>query len=177
MKNVLLTFLLMSALHTQSQVLVMNDQTTTIKFEARHLAGRLEGNFKGAQGTAKFNPANLDASNLKFLFAAASVTTNDTHLGPNLIDAECFNPEKFPNIELTSSSIKKLNGDNQYQFTGQLKVKGKSRNISFPMMVTANAGGYDFSFQFSFPRKSYDLKCGAMGKDFKITVKTYAKQS
>ena len=177
MKIVYVLFLVMLACNLKAQVLVMTDETTEIKFVARHLAGRLEGDFKGAKGTAKFDAANLSTSYFKLLFAAATVTTNDNFVGPNLITTECFNPAKYPNIELSSSSFKKLQGQNEYQFTGQLKIKGKSKNITFPMTVTQNAGGYDFKFAFSFLKKAFDLQCGAMGKDFKILVSTYGKKS
>ncbi|WP_207493571.1 YceI family protein [Aridibaculum aurantiacum] len=176
MKRCFILMLTAIALQAQAQVLRMTDETTEVKYVARHLGGRLEGNFKGVQGSAQFDPNALANSYLKLSFATGTVTTNANYVGPNLIKEACFDPAKYPTLELFSTSIKKLQGQNEYEFHGQLKVKGKTRNIAFPMTVTANAGGYDFAFAFKLLRKHFGLDCGATGKDFKIFITSYGKR-
>lgn len=175
MKYFVLLLLALSTLCLRAQTLKMTDETSTIRFETRHLAGRLEGTFKGVQGSSSFNPANLSQSYFKLVFAVATIQSNDPVLGPNFIQESCFYPAKYPNIELFSSSISKLSESNQYLFHGSLKIKGVSRFISFPFTATANAGGYDFRFAFAFRKKDFNVKCGT-AKDFKIIVNTYGKQ-
>jgi len=175
MKILLLVFGLIVSSATSAQVLRMNDETSEVKFVTKHLAGRLEGSFKGVQGSAQFNPNDLAHAYFKLLFAVATVQTNDPVVGPNLIQEDCFWPAKFPTIELFSSGIKKLSEPNQYLFNGSLKVKGATRFIAFPMTITPNAGGYDFKFAFAFRKKDFNVKCGT-AKDFKIIVSTYGKQ-
>jgi polyisoprenoid-binding protein YceI len=175
MRSIILSLFTLVTIATQAQALRMTDETSEVKFVTKHLAGKLEGTFKGVQGSAQFNPADLAHSYFKFVFAVATIQSNDPVVGPNFIQQGCFYPAKYPNIELFSSSITKLSGDNQYLFNGSLKIKGVSRFISFPMMVTANAGGYDFRFAFAFRKKDFNVKCGT-SKDFKILVNTYGKQ-
>jgi polyisoprenoid-binding protein YceI len=175
MKNIICTLIVFATLSLQAQTLKMSDETSDVTFVSKHLAGRLEGSFKGAQGSAQFNPADLAHSYFKFLFAAATAQSNDPTVGPNFVQQGCFYPEKYPSIELSSKSITKLATANRYMFNGSLKIKGVSRFIAFPMTVTPNAGGYDFTFSFTFRKKDFNVKCGT-GKDFTINVRTYAKQ-
>lgn len=165
------------SLSSHAQQLKMTDETTEIKFVARHLAGRLEGGFKGVQGTAFIDTANLKASYFKLSFRSGTVTTNENYLSPNLIKKDCFDPANFPTIDLSSTSITKLEAAGAYQFNGQLKVKGKTKRVSFPMTVKPNAGGFDFKFEFEMPKKAFGLQCGAVGKDFNIIVSSYGKRS
>lgn len=174
MRRLIVLFCSVIALQTQAQ-LVMTDETSTVKFTTRHLGTVLEGGFKGVEGRAGFNPSDLGSSYFKMSFATNTITTNDNYVSPNLIKPECFDPRNYPTIELFSTRLKKLPGANSYEFRGQLKVKGKTKQVAFPMTVTPNAGGYDFSFVFAFQKKPFGLKC-AVGKDFKLAVKTYGKK-
>jgi polyisoprenoid-binding protein YceI len=176
MKTLLLPVLLIIATQLNAQTLVMSDETSTVKYETKHLAGLLEGDFKGVKGTATFDAADLAHSNFRFQFDAATVTVNDNYLGPNLIKEECFDPAKYPNIQLASRSITKLSEANKYQFNGNITIKGVRKPVSFPMTATANVGGYDFSFSFSINKKDFNLKC-ATGKDLKFLIKTYGKKA
>jgi len=175
MRILLIAFGLLVSSVVSAQLLRMTDETSEVKFVTKHLAGRLEGSFKGVQGSAQFNPSNLPQAYFKFLFVVATVQTNDPVVGPNLIQEDCFWPAKYPTIELFSSGIKKLSEPNQYLFNGSLKVKGVTRFIAFPMTITSNAGGYDFKFAFAFRKKDFHVKCGT-AKDFKIIVSTYGNQ-
>jgi polyisoprenoid-binding protein YceI len=176
MKKLLIAFVVLISLKAQSQTLLMTDETSEVGFVTKHLAGRLEGTIRGVQGMSSFNPNDLAKSYFKIAFATTTIISNDNLAGPNLIKAECFDPGKYPSIELSSSSLTKLEGANEYQFKGTLKVKGITKEISFPFTATPNAGGYDFNFAFAFARKAFGLQCGATGKSFKILVKTYGKR-
>jgi polyisoprenoid-binding protein YceI len=175
MKKIVFTLLAFISIHVQAQTLRMSDETSEVRFVTRHLASPLEGTFKGVDGTANINLNELSQSTFRFAFAAGSIQGNDNYVGLNFVQESCFNTAKYPSIELVSSAIKKLSGENKYLFNGQLKIKGVSRFISFPMTITQNVGGYDFNFAFTFHKKDFNVKCGT-ARDFKITVKTYAKQ-
>ncbi len=160
-----------------SQILVMNDETTDIIFRSNYKGAKLDGTFRGVEGSAKFDPSQLPSSFLKLSFSVASVTANENQFAPDLIQPDCFYPNKYPLIELFSASILKLpENASGYQFNGYLKIKGKSRKLTFPFTAIANAGGYDFNFSFGFLRKAFGINCDAIGKDFKIGVRTFAKR-
>jgi polyisoprenoid-binding protein YceI len=176
MKKLLTLLIIFASLKVHAQTLLMTDQTSEVGFVTKHLAGKLEGSIRGVQGTSSFNPNDLAKSYFKISFATTTITTNDNLLGPNLIKAECFDPGKYPSIELSSTSLSKLEGANEYEFKGTLKVKGITKEITFPFIATPNAGGYDFNFAFAFAKKTFGLQCGATSKNIKIVVRTYGKK-
>lgn len=176
MKKLLFILLLLSGLSVNAQKLMMNDETTDISFATKFLAGRLTGTFRGINGSAVFNPTQLGNSYLKLMFSVVTVTTSDNQFGPNLIQPDCFHPAKYPFIELFSTSITKGASDTTYNFHGQLKIKGVSKNITIPFVAKPNQGGYDFYFGFGFARKAFGIKCDAVGKEFKVNVRAYGKR-
>jgi polyisoprenoid-binding protein YceI len=177
MKITLFALLVFCVTSPGAQKLVMNDETTTVGFVTKFLGGRLEGTFKGVDGSADFNPTQLNNSYLKLVFSTATATTSDNTAGPNFIQPECLYPAKYPFIELFSTSITKGGGVNDYNFNGQLKIKGTTKNIAIPFTAVPNVGGYDFNFGFGFKRKDFGLKCTGLGKEFKVTVRSYAKKA
>ena len=175
MRKLLFVLLCFATYKVQAQTLVMNDETTEVKYLTTHLAGQLEGNFKGVEGTARFDSNEVDNAYIKLSFTTSSITTNDNLAGPNLIKARCFNPAKYPVVEITSNAISKL-APGKYQFKGVLIIKGITKPVTFPFTASANAGGYDFNFSFSFVKKNFGLHCGATGRRFKLVVRAYAKE-
>jgi polyisoprenoid-binding protein YceI len=177
MKKLLIAFFFFSSVSAYSQKLIMNDETTDVSFVTKYLGARLEGTFKGIDGSAVFNPSALNSSYLKMIISVATATTSDNQFGPNLIQPECFYPARYPFIELFSTSITKGSEANSYNFIGQLKIKGTTKNITIPFTAVANAGGYDFLLSFAFLKKAFGIECKGIGKEFKVNVRAYAKKS
>ena len=175
MKYIFFTILLFSAVGVNGQTMVMNDETTDVTFTTGHLAGRLEGTFKGTKGNIRLDSNNLANSSLQFSFASSTLLQNDYLIGPNLVRASCFNAAQFPTIELKSTSVTRLPAAKQYQFNGTLTVKGISKEIAFPFRATPNVGGYDLQFTFPIKKKYYNLTCPTT-RQFKISVRGYAKK-
>ena len=176
MKSILL-LLLFASLHFigKAQAMKMNDESTDVTFEAKHLAGWLEGTIKGVIGTAELDTNKMENAYLRFSISPATFIHNENYLGPNLFKENCFDTKKNPEINLVSSSITRLKGVNKYQFRGALIIKGKSRDITFQFSAVPNVGGYDYEFQFSIIKKTYELKC-AFSKKLLIKVRAYAKR-
>lgn len=176
MKIALLAFCLFISINSFSQNLVLNDETTTVTFVTKFLIGRLEGTFKGVDGLSNFDTANLANANFKMSFNVKTATTNDNTAGPDLIKKSCFNANQFPLIELMSDSITKGAYNNEYKFSGSLKIKGITQKISFPFKAVDNIGGFDFNLKFSFTRRRYGLKCVGLGRKIRVYVRGYGKR-
>jgi polyisoprenoid-binding protein YceI len=176
MKKIMCALLVLASLNINAQNLFLNDETTEVKFVTTHGVARLQGSFKGVQGSASFDPQQLQNAFIRLSFQTNTVTSTDNFLGPSLIKQDCFDVANHPTIELTSSAIT-ARGKNQYHFRGTLKIKGISRQIVFPFTATANVGGYDFHFSFPVKRNHFNLNCNFMSKDMRFTVLAYAKKA
>jgi polyisoprenoid-binding protein YceI len=171
-----LIFLLFITTVANCQKLAFTDETSKVSFTTTFLAGRLEGTFREVKGTAVFDTTDLGRSFLNLSFSAATATTSDNQYGPDLIQPACFDPAKYPFIDLVSTRITKGTLPQHYNWQGQLKIKGRMKKIIIPFTASPNAGGYDFNFSFSFSRRPFALKCTGMGKDFRIAVRAYGKR-
>lgn len=152
--------------------MVLTDQTTEVNFESRYLLGHLDGPAKGVQGSLDFDTSNLSNASLVFSFSPATMVSNENYLTPDLRKKDCFGESR---IEIKSTSIIKLKGENQYQFKGHLYIKQKWDDISFPFTAVPVVGGYDLKFQYVIREKKFKLKC-AFHKRMTIFVKAYAKR-
>lgn len=172
----IMTIILLAALSiSQAQTLIINEETSDVTFETRHLLGNLQGTIKGVYGTAFIDSTNLASSFLNLSFVTSTILHDDMYVGPNLYKEECLDIKRNPTIDLRSGSISKIKGKNQYQFKGALIVKGKSRELTFPFYAIPNIGGYDFAFRFPMAKKPYELHC-SFCKKINITVKAYGKR-
>ena len=176
MKKMICAFLLLISVGINAQKLIFTDETTEVKFTTTHGLARLQGSFKGVEGTAGFNPQQLQNSFIRLSFQTNTVTTSDNYMGPSLIKTECFDIANHPTIELASSSIT-ARGKNQYQFRGTLKIRGISRQVVFPFTAEANVGGYDMNFSFPVMRRHFNLNCNFMSKDLRFSIRAYAKKA
>ncbi len=175
MKFLLFVLFSVTCVLANSQALLLNDTSADVHFITRYANEDMEGYFKGIQGSAVFKEDNLAGAYFKMVFAVATAHTTSNQMSLALVQADCFNPARYPFIELFSTSIKPLNNDHMFEFNGTLKVKGRTKLISFPFGAVPRGGGYDFSFSFGIRRKAFDLDCTDTGKDIKIVVHAYAK--
>jgi polyisoprenoid-binding protein YceI len=105
MKKIMCALLVLASLNINAQNLFLNDETTEVKFVTTHGVARLQGSFKGVQGSASFDPQQLQNAFIRLSFQTNTVTSTDNFLGPSLIKQDCFDVANHPTIELTSSAI------------------------------------------------------------------------
>lgn len=175
MKFCLLSMLLLLGITARCQEMNMSDETTELSFDTRHLIGKLEGTARGINATLVLDSTGANVSSLRFSFASSTLLHNGFYIGPDLTKSNCFDVFKNPTVDLVSSSITKLPLPNLYQFKGALIIKGKSRDVTFPITAVPNVGGYDLRFQFEILKKQFDLSC-AFHKRMTVKVKGYAKR-
>lgn len=108
---------------------------SSIGFSAKHLmVSKTTGHFSDFDGTVKFDPNDLAASKIEVTVQAASIDTNMEKRDEHLKGADFLDAEKFPTLTFVSKSIEK-SGD-AYQLTGDLTIKGVTKEVSIPAEIT-----------------------------------------
>lgn len=108
--------------------------------------------FKGLKATISFDPENLDKSSIQASIDATTVDTGVELMTVHAKEPDVLDTEKFPVITFTSRSIrKKASG---YEVTGNLVLKGVTREITFP---------------FTFEKETFAGEFTIAAKDFNIT--------
>ena len=136
------------------------EQKSVVEFKVSHqmiFKSTVTGTFTGLKGAVLFDPKNLSASSFDVSVNAATINTGIGMRDNDLKKEKYFNVQKFPVITIKSKSIVKGQQANEYQFTGELLLKGKPITITFPFTAQPVAGGYIFKGTFHINRLDFDV--------------------
>lgn len=156
-----------------------------ISFQVRHMMiSKVKGEFKEFDVSVEGDINNLEGLKIEATIDASSVSTNNADRDGHLQSADFFEVEKYPNIKIQSSFIKKTS-ENQYELVADVTIKDVTNRETFavefngtsknPMDGSTVAG---FDLEGSIDRESYGLTWNAaletggvlVGKDIKVSA-------
>lgn len=104
---------------------------TSVGFIVRHMmVSKVRGDFSDIEGTIEGDPTQLENTKISFRAGTDSVSTNNEDRDNHLRSADFFEVEKYPNMTFESTNIKKVS-DNEYALTGNLTIKGVTKETTF----------------------------------------------
>lgn len=154
---------------------------SSANFAVKHLAiSSVHGRFNDLSGTIVYDERNLSKSSVLAVIKAASVNTDNQTRDKDLRSANFFETDKYPEIRFQSTKVEKI--DDQLQVTGNLTMKGVTRQITLPVTLekaevkgktrlgietrmTLNRFDYNISF---------DPTGATVGKEIKIDINVEA---
>jgi polyisoprenoid-binding protein YceI len=106
-----------------------------IEFRVKHL-GLIDvpGYFRDFEGTIIYDEKDVTRSSVEFYAKAASIDTGIAARDNHLRSADFFDVEKYPQIAFKSTKVEKKG--ESYFITGDLTIKGTTKQISFPFQIT-----------------------------------------
>ncbi len=141
-------------------------------FKLDHLErGNLTGVFKDVTGTVRMDGKDSKKPSVDVTIQISSIDTFNKKRDEHLLGPDFFNAKRFKTMTFTSTRVKKKSG-NKYEITGNLTIKGKTKEITAKMTrgKTGNdpwgayrAGG---NVLFEFDRRDF----GVGKKDFDAPV-------
>jgi polyisoprenoid-binding protein YceI len=124
---------------------------TRILFSINHLGtSTWYGDFTGASGVAKIDPAHPAASSVEVSVPVASVSTTNATLDGELKGADWFDVARFPTMTFKSTQVR-ATGPNEGQIVGDLTLHGVTRQVT--LHVTFHGAGpnpMDHAFMAGF---------------------------
>lgn len=103
-----------------------------VGFQIRHLISKVRGDFNAFQGTIQMDPDDPSKSSVAFTIDAASIDTANDNRDQHLRSEDFFHVEQYPQITFESSKVEKT-GENTYDVTGTLTMRGVSKQITLPV--------------------------------------------
>lgn len=158
MKNIAVLFLFFftaTCLYAQQYVPV--DAGSSVKFVIKNFGLSVDGSFKGLQGKISFSPENLSAAVFNVSVDAATVNTGNGSRDGHLKKDDYFDVAKYPTINFTSTKITTGSKQGEYTMNGTVTIKGISKPVSFPFVVSTAASGNIFSGQFKINRRNFKV--------------------
>jgi polyisoprenoid-binding protein YceI len=159
---------------------------TSVGFQIRHLVSRVNGRFTDFGGTIAYDPAAPDSSSVELVVQAASINTDNERRDDHLRSSDFFDVEKHPTLSFRSTGVA-ADGEGRLSVTGDLTIKGITRQVTVPVEVvalvpTANGEKAGFEATFTIDRKDFDVTWNrlldhggtVLGDEVRITLQVAA---
>jgi len=108
--------------------LSVDPQHSTVGFRVRHLFTKVNGQFRGFEGTIEFDPKNLAASKVAATIRASTIDTNVEARDQDLRSARFFDVAQYPTLSFASTGIADVSGT-RGRIKGILTMRGVPREV------------------------------------------------
>lgn len=186
MKKILLlsAFAIAQLAATAQTKWALDKSHSSVKFTVQHLViSEVEGSFKVFDGGVNAPTADFNNAAINFSVDVNSINTDDSKRDAHLKSDDFFNAEKYPAMKFTSTSFKKVKG-NQYTLEGNLTIRDVTKKVKLAVVYGGTVkdpwGNIKAGFKATgkINRKDFGLKWGAMteaggavvGDDVNMTI-------
>lgn len=153
-----------------ASALKVDTQKSTLVWNGKKVTGEHTGNVKLQSGTLQVNNGKLTGGEV--VIDMASITDTDlTDAGYNaklvghLKSDDFFGVEKHPTATFKITKAEPIAnakaGENNYNITGDLTVKGKTNPVTFPANVKITGNKAEATAKVTIDRSKHDVKYGS----------------
>ncbi|TVT72254.1 MAG: YceI family protein [Denitromonas halophila] len=135
----------------------LDTTASKVGFRYTQMGVTLDGQFKQFSAQLRFDPARPEAASTTFEVPLASIDTGSPEGDDEVKAKTWFDTANHPVARFVSSAVKPL-GNNRFEVTGELSIKGKTRPVSFP--VTYTPGAPTATFEGALPLRRGDFAIG-----------------
>jgi len=140
MKRFILTFALaMAALPLFADTFTIDKNHSEASFTVRHFVSRVGGKFDDFSGAINGDLAKPDAASVEFTIKTASIDTGVADRDNHLRSADFFDAANNPEITFKSTSIKPTAKKNVFDVTGNLTMRGVTKQVTLPVELLGTA--------------------------------------
>jgi len=145
----------------------LNPDASRISFGYSQMNVNMDGSFGEMKASHfSFDPENPEAARVAIEISLASVDAGYAEANAELEKGEWLDLANHPVATFQSSKVEAL-GDNRYQVTGELSIKGRSKEVAVPVTFKEDGGTGIFEGSFTFQRADFGIGEGQWG-DFGI---------
>ena len=183
MKNLILSLLVFAAaasVQAAVETYQIDPVHSSVGFSVRHIFTSVPGQFTKFSGTLTLDRDNLENSKADATIESSSVDTRNAKRDADLKSGNFLVAEKFPEIKFVSKSWKKT-GDDTYDITGDLTIRGVTREVTLkakslgfgPGMGGATVTGWEGKTTLN--RHDFGINLNAMlekvvGENVEVTI-------
>jgi polyisoprenoid-binding protein YceI len=154
-----------------------SDAGSSVTFSIKNFGLNSKGSFTGLLGNIVFDGRNPGGCSFDVTINAASINTDNEVRDEHLKKEGYFDVVKYPRIRLVSSSVGAADKDGHYAFTGNLTIKDKTKEISFPFLATPVGDDYIFKGSFTINRRDFGVGgSSTLANNLTVTVTVLAKR-
>lgn len=147
----------------------LDTAASRVSFGYSQMGVNMDGNFGDIKATEfSFDPEQPEAAKVAIEIALTSIDAGYAEANDELEKVEWLNLAAHPLATFQSSQVESL-GEQRYQVTGALSIKGHSKEITAPFTFSQNGDSGVFEGVFTFQRADFAVGEGQW-KDFGIVA-------
>lgn len=156
-----LSLLLLASLTSTAPVQALeythiDNKASTLGFVFTQMGVPVEGGFKTFTAQLDFDPARPEAAKAVIELDVASIDAGSTEANDAVTGNDWFNTEAFPKAQFVATQFKAL-GDNRYQVSGTLSIKGHSQTLAAPFTLQTQGDNAMVDGQFTLKRADFAI--------------------
>lgn len=147
----------------------LDNTASSVTFGYSQMSVKMDGNFSELKATElSFDPTQPETARVALEIALASIDAGYAEANTELEKDEWLALNAHPLATFTSSKVEALDG-NSYQVTGDLTIKGVTKEVSAPFTFKEDGDAGVFEGSFTFQRADFGVGEGQW-KDFGIVA-------
>ena len=120
----------------------------------------VEGQFRKSKVDLAFDAAAPAKSTVRLDLDLSGIDAGSSDANQEVGGKAWFDLKSFPTATFVSSSVKALGG-NRYEMTGKLSIKGRTRDVTTPIIVTQAGNTAKFDGNFTLKRLEFGIGDGS----------------
>lgn len=137
----------------------VNPSASTLSFTYNQMGSSVYGTFGTFVGTLDFDTARPEAARATLTIEMGSIDAGSQDANAQLQKPAWFNTAAYPQARFEAARVEAL-GDNRYRFTGQLTLRGVTREVSVPVLLKSDNAIGIFEGELVLKRSDFDVGAG-----------------
>ena len=155
----LASFILLSATRAAEYNAIAADKSS-LSFVYQQMGVPVEGRFNKFAAQIRFDPAKPGTAEAAIDLDLASIDAGSPEANDEVAGKAWFNTKAFPQARFVATVVKAL-GDNRYEVTGKMTIKGRTQDVSAPFTFTPQGNEAVFDGAFVLKRADFAIGEGA----------------
>ena len=164
-----------------AQRYVPSDKESRVHFTIRNFGIKTGGDLTNLSGEIFFFRTDMNATRMNVSVEASTIDTDNNTRDSHLKDEEYFDVANHPLITLSSTKIEQTNktDDGYYYFTGNLTMRGITKEITFPFKVEKTNDDYLFTGEFEINRLDFEIgsNSAVLSNTVNVSLSVLAKKA
>jgi polyisoprenoid-binding protein YceI len=140
-----------------SQTYTPADAGSKVHFVIKNFGIKTGGDFSGLKGVILFDPKAITTSRFNVSVNSKTIDTDNGTRDNHLRKSEYFDVEKYPLISFVSSKVTQGASSDLFHVTGNLTIKGITKELQFDFSATPLSTGYLFKGEFDINRRDFTV--------------------
>jgi len=131
-------------------------EASEIEWTASKVTRSHDGTFPDVEGTISLADGTPESSSVEVTIDTTTLTSDTDRLTTHLKSADFFDVEQYPEAHFRSTSVTRRD-DGTYTITGDLRMHGVTRQVSFPATIEVEGDTIHTQAEFSINRFDWEI--------------------